>query len=145
MMREMLYGALLAAGGLHFGLLLASFSVPRVLAWDRELEKVNRLTRQLVWVHGGFIVLTIVGLGLISLVAADELLGGSMLALAVTLFTGVFWLGRLLVQLFYFDARPWLTTVWLKVGYRGLTVLFAFFTAVYFAAAWLNLTALRGF
>ena len=54
---------LLCIGGLmHFGILIASALVPRVLDWRSELRKLNPLTRQLVWVHGVFIVLTIIAL-----------------------------------------------------------------------------------
>jgi hypothetical protein len=130
------------AGFLHFGLLLASFSVPRVLGWPSELKKLNALTRQLVLVHGAFIVLTIVAFGLLTLVAGRELLAGNRLALTLTCFIGVFWTGRLLIQLFYFDARPWLTTRFRRVGYRAMYVVFAYLTVVYLAAAWLNWTAI---
>jgi hypothetical protein len=132
------------AGACHFALLLASFSVPRVLRWQDELSRVNALTRQLVWVHGAYIVLTIIGFGIITVVATGDLLAGSVLAVAVNAFIGLFWLGRLLVQFFYFDAGPWLTTAFLKVGYRLLTVLFAFFTVVYLGAVWFNVRLLIG-
>jgi hypothetical protein len=140
-MLTFLPAALLVAGCLHFALLLASFSTPRVLGWESELKKVSPLTRQLVLVHGAFIVLTIVSFGATTLVAGRELLCGSVLALAVTTFIGVFWSCRLLIQLFYFDASPWLTTPFRKMGYRALYLVFAFFTLVYLSAAWVNLSA----
>jgi hypothetical protein len=130
----------MVAGVLHFGLLLASFSTPRVLGWHSELRKVNPLTRQLVLVHGGFIVLTIIGFGAITLIAGRELLSGSALSLAVTTMIGLFWACRLLIQLFYFEAAPWLTTLYRKVGYRLLYAVFAYFTLVYLAAAWINVS-----
>jgi hypothetical protein len=128
------------AGIMHFGLLLASFSVPRVLGWQTELKKVSSLTRQLVLVHGGFIVLTIIAFGLVTLVAGPELLAGNRLALSVTLFIGVFWTGRLLIQVFYFDAEPWLSTCFRRIGYRALYLVFAYFALAYLAAAWLNVS-----
>ena len=130
------------AGVMHFGLLLASFSVPRVLGWRSELNKVNALTRQLVLVHGGFIVLTIVAFGLLTLVAGHELLAANRLALSLTLFIGVFWTGRLMIQLFYFDAGPWLSTRFRRIGYRALYLVFAYFALVYLAAARVNATAM---
>jgi hypothetical protein len=129
---------LTVAGFLHFGLLLAGFSVPRVLGWDSELKKVNPLTRQVVLVHGGFIILTIIGFGLLTLLAGRDLLSGNRLALLATLSIGLFWTGRLLIQVFYFDAAPWLTTRFLKIGYRSLYFVFAYFSFVYLAAAWMN-------
>ncbi len=134
--------ALIAAGVLHFGLLLAASNVPRVLDWRNELSKVNSLSRQLILVHGGFIVLTIVAFGLITLVASAELVGGTLIALLVCAFIGVFWFTRLMIQLFYFDARPWLTTWWRKYGYAALYGVFAYLATVYLAAAWVNLRML---
>ena len=52
---------ILFGGMIHFGILLASALVPQVLNWRAELALLGRLTRQLVWVHGAFIVLVIVG------------------------------------------------------------------------------------
>ena len=133
-MTAVLEPALVVAGLLHFGLLLASFSTPRVLRWHEELQKVNGLTRQLVLVHGAFIVLTIVAFGAITLVAGPDLLSGSPLALALNGFIGTFWACRLGIQVFYFDAGPWLTTPFLKFGYRALYVVFAYLALVYFSA-----------
>ena len=42
---------------------------------------------------------------------------------------------RLFVQLFIFDARPYLTNLWLKVGDHVLTLAFLFFTIIYASAA----------
>ncbi len=55
-------------GILHFGILLASALLPKVLDWKASLGKLDGLSRQLVWVHGVFIVLVIIGFGLLSLV-----------------------------------------------------------------------------
>jgi hypothetical protein len=140
-MIEFLRVALPIAGLLHFALLVASFSVPRVLRWHDELRRVDPLTRQLVLVHGGFIVLTIIAFGAITLALPGALLGGGPLAAAVAGFIGVFWLCRLCVQLFYFEAGPHLTTLGLRLGYRALTVLFVFFTVVYLLTACVNLRA----
>src|SRR5262245_4318700 len=122
---------LLIAGVLHFGILLASAVVPQVLDWRGELRKLPPLFAQLVWVHGGFIVLTIIGLGVISVLNARELATGTLLARSVCGFIAVFWGTRLAVQFFYFDAAPYLTRLPLKVGYHALTVVFTCLTFIY--------------
>ena len=127
---------LITIGGvLHLGILIASAMVPGVLQWKRELEKLTPLSRQLIWVHGAFIVLTIVGLGVISLVAPRELASGTTLARAVCAFVATFWLCRLGVQFFVFDATPFLTRTYLKLGYHALTVVFFTLVAIYGYAA----------
>ena len=129
---------LIFVGGiLHFGILLASALVPKVLDWKASLEKLDGLFRQLVWVHGAFIVLVIIGFGLLSVVLAGDLASGSPLARGMCLFIALFWAARLVVQFFVFDAKPYLKTTLLKAGYHGLTVVFIYITVIYALAAFL--------
>jgi hypothetical protein len=127
---------LMTIGGvLHLGILIASALTPGVLEWKRELAKLRPLSRQLVWVHGAFIVLTIIGFGMISLIAPADLASGTPLARAFCAFVALFWLARLGVQFFVFDATPFLTRTALKLGYHGLTVVFFVLVATYGFAA----------
>jgi hypothetical protein len=128
---------LLRIGGvLHLSLLVAGSLAPFVLDWRRDLKKLDRLSQQIVWVHGVFIVLVIIGFATASLLLPGELAGGSTLARALCGFIALFWFGRLVVQLFFFDAEPHLTHWFLRLGYRGLTGVFTYFAVVYaFAAA----------
>ena len=126
---------ILIGGVLHFGILIASALVPRVLEWNVELKKLSVLSRQLVWVHGAFIVLVIVGFGMLSVGAPRELASGSILARGVCLFIAVFWTMRLVVQFFVFDAKPYLTSGLLSLGYHGLTAVFAYQAGVFGVAA----------
>jgi hypothetical protein len=122
-------------GVLHFGILLASAMTPNVLDWRRELAKLEPLSRQLVWVHGAFIVLVIVAFGVLAVGFSADLADGSALARVVCAFIGLFWAARLFVQFFVFDARSHLTTAFLKAGYHGLTVVFAYLAVVFTIAA----------
>ncbi|HIA18861.1 MAG TPA: hypothetical protein EYN03_08580 [Planctomycetes bacterium] len=122
-------------GLLHFGILLASALVPKVLDWKESLDNLDNLCRQLVWVHGLFIVLVIIGFGLISVLLANELVSGTRLSRGICLFISVFWGARLVVQFFIFDAKPYLKTAFLKLGYHGLTVVFIYHTVVYLLVA----------
>jgi hypothetical protein len=126
---------ILIGGVLHFGILIGSACVPRVLDWRQELAKLDPLSRQLVWVHGAFIVLVIMGFGVISVALPTDLAGGSVLARGMCLLIGLFWAARLAVQFFVFDAKPYLRGAFLKAGYNGLTVVFMYHAVVYLAAA----------
>lgn len=132
------------AGGLHFGILLASASVPQVLQWRRELAQLQPLSRHVVWVHGAFIVLVIIGFGAISLALPAELASGGRLARACCGFMALFWAARLAIQFFLFDARPYLNSPLLRIGYHGLTAVFAYFAVVYTLAATVRLQSLAG-
>src|SRR5688572_26345001 len=98
--------ALIAAGVLHFAILTASALVPLVLDWRKHLSPLPRFLRELVWVYGAFIVLTIIGFGALTLLCSGQLASGSPLARAVCALIAVFWAARLGVQLFLFDVRP---------------------------------------
>ncbi len=114
--------------------LVASALVPVRLDWHQRLSPLPVLMRQLFWIYGGYIVLSIISLGLITAINAEELAAGSRLARSFCLFAGAFWGIRLALQPFL-DARPFLTTWWLAAGYHLLTLLFVTFTIVFLWAA----------
>ena len=122
---------MLIAGVLHFGILFASALVPQVLDWRTSLRALDKLSRQLIWVHGLFIVLVIVLFGVLSIVFRNDLVDGTPLARGVCALIAVFWAARLGVQFFVFNAGPYLKTPTLKLGYHGLTIVFAYHVAVY--------------
>lgn len=123
------------AGALHFALLPVSFAVPVVLDWKRELARLSPFNRRIVWVHGAFIVLTIVGFGALTL-AQRASMGAGLAA-----FIGVFWLARLCIQLFYFDPGEW-PKGWISVvGRHATSALFAFWAMLYLSVPALKLLA----
>jgi hypothetical protein len=123
-----------AAGIGQLCVLIASALVPQRLNWRTELAKLPRLHRQMHWVYGGYVVLSIIALGVISLVNARELAGGSRLARSVCAYIAIFWAVRLSLQP-VLDVKEHLTTWWLTAGYHLLTLLFICFTLIYAAAA----------
>lgn len=115
---------LIAAGLGHFGILIASFLVPRALDWKRNLAPLPPFLRTLFWVYGAFIVLTIAALGALTLLHSHAMATGEPVARSVTVFIAIFWSARLLVQFFVFDASEFLTTCWRRLGYHTLTLAF---------------------
>lgn len=127
---------LLQIGGLlHFGILIASALTPGVLEWRRQLATLPVLLRQLFWVYGSFIVFVIVAFGTISLAHSEALTAGAPLGRTICGMIALFWLGRLGVQWFLFDATPYLTSPLLKVGYHALTLAFVALALIYGCAA----------
>jgi hypothetical protein len=129
---------LLIGGVLHFVILIASGLTPRLLDWRANLAVLHPFLRRLFWVYGGFIVLVIISFGTLTLLKADELSAASPLARSISAMIAIFWLARLAVQFFVFDARPFLTSTFRRVGYDGLTFLFTALVFIYGSAA-LNL------
>lgn len=128
--------ALTLAGIAHFGILIASATVPKALNWRDNLRPLPLLLRQMFWVYGFFIVLMIVCFGVITLANTEALAKGEHpLARWVCGTITLFWFFRLLVQFFAFDPKPFLTTTFYRIGYHSLTVVFIYLTAVYALAA----------
>ena len=130
----MLGDLIFAAGVAQLGVLVASAIVPFRLNWRTELASLSRLHRQMYWVYGGYVVLSIVAFALLSLFNARELAQGSALAKGLCLYIAVFWGVRVALQA-VFDVKEHLNAWWLKAGYAVLTVLFAALTIVYAWAA----------
>ncbi len=122
-------------GVLHFAILFASALTPRVLDWRKHLAPLPPLLRQLFWVYGSFIVLMIICFGAISLAHASAMASGDPLARTVCGMIALFWSVRLAVQWFVIDARPFLTSALLKIGYHTLTLGFIALALIYGCAA----------
>jgi hypothetical protein len=90
------------AGVGQLALIVASLAIPRVLRWREETAKLRPLTRQVFWTYAIYIWATNLSFGLVSL-RPDWLLDRSPLAGCVTGFITAYWMGRVLIQFFYFD------------------------------------------
>jgi len=113
------------AGAGHFAILFASFQVPFRLKWKEDLRVLMPFNRKLLWVQGGFTVLTILAFGTLTLALHAELLSGDRAALALALFIGIYWTSRILVDLFYFSHKDWPKGKQFVVGHALLTALFS--------------------
>ncbi len=120
-------------GILQLGILFASALVPFQLNWKDDLAVLPKLHRQLFYVYGAYVVLGIVSLGVICIVAAEDLAAGSLLSKAFCTYGMLFWGIRLSLQTIL-DAKPFLTSTLLKIGYHALTVVFLATMILYGAA-----------
>lgn len=119
------------AGAGHFAILFASFQVPFRLKWKQDLKLLMPFNRKLLWVQGGFTVLTILAFGALTLALHAELLSGDRAALALALFIGIYWTSRILVDAFYFSHEDWPEGKQFVVGHVLLTLLFSALAASY--------------
>jgi hypothetical protein len=125
---------ILTAGVGQAGVLVASSLVPFRLDWKKELASLSTLHRQMYWIYGGYVVLSIIAFAAISIAHHTEIAAGSGLGRAFCGYVAIFWGIRLALQA-VLDVKAHLTVWWLKAGYHLLTVLFAGFTALYGYAA----------
>lgn len=132
-MKELIPWAIFIAGFAQWSVLVASAYVPIHLKWSSTFAVLPRLHRQLIWCYAAFIAASIIALGLVCVTQSVELSNGSALARAVCIYGATFWGVRLCLQA-VFDAKPYLTTRWLHMGYHVLTLLFVSFVTVYVCA-----------
>jgi hypothetical protein len=119
------------AGAGHFVILAASFQVPSRLRWKQDLAQLMPFNRKLLWVQGGFTVLTIIAFGTLTLVLHAELLRGDRAAMALACFIAIYWTARILVDAFYFNHEDWPHGRQFVIGHTLLTTLFVSLAASY--------------
>lgn len=93
------------AGAVHAGIVFANIPLPRRLRVRENLAGVPAFLRQIFYVHWIYIVLVV---GLFSALCfgfARDLAGASVLGRFLSAFVCGFWLLRVLLQWFYYDAE----------------------------------------
>ncbi len=123
------------AAALQLLILIASALTPRVLDWRTNLAGLRPFLRKLFWVYGGFIVIAIIAFATLTFFHADAMAAREPVARSLCVFVAIFWGARLFVQFAIFDPQPFLTNWFYKLGYHGLTIIFAFLVFVYGKAA----------
>jgi hypothetical protein len=125
------------AGAGHFVILFASFQVPVRLDWRGDLAQLKPFNRKLLWVQGGFTVLTILAFGTLTLLLHSELLRGDRAAMGLAAFIGMYWTARILVDALYFSHHDWPQGRLFVLGHILLTSLFAALASTYISLfAW---------
>lgn len=132
---------ILIAGTAQLVLVAASVAIPRVLRWRDDLARTSPLLRRLFWVYAGYIWVTNLCFGLLSVAAPRALVDSSLLAACVVGYMGMYWAARLVIQFALFrTVKP--NGRLFRVAEAALVLLFVFLTSVYTAAAVLNLQTL---
>jgi hypothetical protein len=106
----------------------------RYFGWKQELASLSLLTRQVFIVHCFFIALLLVLLGICSLFYTDTLLAPNALSRVLLVGLVVFWLSRLLVQLFIYDSRIWRGRQFYTAMHIAFSLMWTYFVATYSAA-----------
>ncbi len=121
-------GAVLIALGLAHSLF------GRYFRWKEELAQVSLLTQQIFFVHCFFVSLSLVLIGGCSLLFTPALLRSGALSRVVLAGLVVFWLARLVCQLFVYDAAIWRGHRFYTFMHAAFSVLWLYIAVVYGAA-----------
>ncbi len=120
------------AGLAQLALIPVNFVAPYKLRYAASLAGATPVVRNIFYVHAGYIVFVLAGLGALCLGAADFLAGGASLARWTCGYLAAFWAIRVGVQLFYYDREERRRNSAFDVAFLGL---FAFLALVFAAAA----------
>lgn len=120
---------MLLLAGLHAGF-------PKRFSWREELSRLSLLNRQIFVVHCFFIVLVISMIGALSLFWPSTLLEPGTLARIVLSGLVVFWLARLFIQFFVYDARLWRGNHFNTAMHVLFSLMWAYYVFVYAFALW---------
>jgi hypothetical protein len=91
------------AGVLQWLVAASNLFAARMFAYRENLAKVTPFVREVFIVQNIYIMATVVVFGAASIAFAPELAGGSALGRFLSGFLAIFWGGRILVQLFFYD------------------------------------------
>jgi len=104
-------------------LALAHVIFPRYFKWHVELHNISLINRQMMYIHTFFIALILLLMSILCLTSANELVE-TRLGNKIALGLAIFWLARLLIQLFGYSAELW-------KGKRKETIIHIVFTLLW--------------
>jgi hypothetical protein len=121
------------AGALSFCQLPALVAAPRLMRWREELAGLAPVNRRIVLVLAIAVILTVQGTGVVAIVGAAEIAGGTPLGTATAGFLALFWSYRAAVQFWYGPVWP-RHTLLLRLTHGALACLFCGQAALFLAA-----------
>jgi hypothetical protein len=96
--------AIWAAGAVHVGIILGNIPLPGRLRVRERVAGLPRFVRQIFYVHWIYIVIVLGMFAGLCFGFAPELAGASALGRFLSGFMAAFWLLRMGLQIFYYDA-----------------------------------------
>lgn len=122
-------------GGLLIGLAFLHAGFPRYFNWAGELKSLSLINRQMVYIHTLFIALVVLLMGILCWGCASEIVA-TPLGRKVALGLGLFWMARLLVQVFGYSTELWRGKSFETAVHISFSLLWTYLTTVFFAIYW---------
>ncbi len=117
----------------NFVTICAGSQVPFRLNWKEELARLSSFNRKIFLNYYGYIGLSIVSWGTLTILLHEELLAGDRAALMLAFLIGTFWGIRVLVDFLFFSHKDWPPGPEMVIGHTCLTALFCALTSTYFS------------
>lgn len=121
------------------GILLVALALlhvvfPRYFRWKATTTSLERVTREILYVHTFFIAFTVLLMGLLCLSSA-ELLLSTTLGSRICLGLAAFWTIRLFFQFFGYSAELWKGKRFETIVHIAFSCLWLYLSVVFWAAA----------
>lgn len=117
-------------GFLLMALAIVHIIFPRYFNWKQELSSMSLINRQMMQVHTFFIALTVFLMGLLCVVATDDLVNTS-LGRIISLGLGVFWGFRLFFQFFVYSPQLWKGKPFETIVHVVFSIIWMYLTLVF--------------
>lgn len=111
---------------------LALFHIifPKYFHWDKELESLSLINRQMMRVHTFFIGFVVFLIGLLCLTSATDL-AQTRLGKTISIGLGIFWATRLVFQLFVYSPKLWKGKPFETTIHIIFTILWTYLTCIF--------------
>lgn len=104
---------------------------PKYFNWDKELQSLSLINRQMMIVHTFFIALVLFLMGLLCLTSTNELVNTN-LGKQISLGFGIFWTIRLFIQFFGYSSQLWKGKTFETIIHVLFTILWTYLSALFF-------------
>ncbi|GAB3010766.1 hypothetical protein GCM10027051_10890 [Niabella terrae] len=113
-------------------LLLALFHIgfPGYFRWKQQLKHLSLINRQMMYAHAFFIGLVILLMGLLCIYCADDL-AHTPLGKQVCLGLGLFWICRLIFQIFGYSTLLWKGKLFETAVHIVFTLFWTYLSAIF--------------
>ena len=107
---------------------------PRYFNWKEELKDLSIINREMMKIHTFFVALVVFGFGLLNIFCTDDLLN-TPLGKKLSIFLGVFWGIRAIIQFFGYSSENWKGKKFETVVHILFSIFWVYITVIYFMAA----------
>jgi hypothetical protein len=123
-------------GLLCIGMGLIHVIFPKYFNWEKDLQSISLINKQLMYVHAFFIGLIVLLIGVFCIYSSEDIIHtklGKQLALGLF----IFWFIRLLFQFFVYSPKLWKGKLFETSVHIIFSCLWTYFSSVFFLIYWI--------
>lgn len=117
-------------GSLLILLSLIHIIFPKYFNWNNELKSLSLINRQMMTVHTFFIAFIVLLMGLLCVTSSTELIETSF-GRKIALGLAIFWLTRLIFQLFVYSSKLWKGKTFETIVHILFTLLWTYISVIF--------------